>query len=98
MITSKHIAYFINQYPAVSHSFIRREILALESLGWRVSRFAIRPAHGGVVDAADQAEAKLTKFIVKTPAPAFIGIITRQLSGNAVRFFGLWFLRFALWI
>ena len=87
MITSKHIAYFINQYPAVSHSFIRREILALESLGWRVSRFAIRPARGGVVDAADQAEAEITKFIVKIPLSEFITIIARQLSGNAVRFF-----------
>ncbi len=87
MTTSLNIGYFINQYPAVSHSFIRREILALESLGWRVSRFAIRPAPGRLVDAADHAEAEITKFIVKTPAPAFIGIIDRQLSGNAVRFF-----------
>jgi len=34
MSNFKHIGYFINQYPAVSHSFIRREILALENLGW----------------------------------------------------------------
>lgn len=87
MTTTQHIGYFINQYPAVSHSFIRREILALESLGWRVSRFAIRPAPGGVVDAADHAEAKLTKFIVKVPLHEFIAIIARQLSGNAVLFF-----------
>ena len=31
-----HIAYFINQYPKVSHSFIRREILALERQGVEV--------------------------------------------------------------
>jgi hypothetical protein len=31
------IAYFINQYPKVSHSFIRREILALERQGWMCS-------------------------------------------------------------
>ena len=33
-----NIAYFINQYPKVSHTFIRREILALErqGLGWRL--------------------------------------------------------------
>ena len=94
MTTSLNIGYFINQYPAVSHSFIRREILALESLGWRVNRFAIRPARGGLVDAADQAEAEITKFIVKTPAPEFIGIIARQLSGNAVRFFRTLFFAF----
>ena len=29
------LAYLVNQYPKVSHTFIRREIAALESLGWR---------------------------------------------------------------
>ena len=37
------IAYLINRYPAVSHSFIRREILALEAAGASVERFSIRP-------------------------------------------------------
>ena len=37
-----HIAYFINQYPKVSHSFIRREILALERQGVEVQRIALR--------------------------------------------------------
>jgi hypothetical protein len=32
------IAYFINQYPKVGHSFIRREILALEHQGFSVQR------------------------------------------------------------
>lgn len=36
------IAYFINQYPKVSHSFIRREILALERQGFEVQRIALR--------------------------------------------------------
>ena len=31
-----HIAYLINQYPKVSHSFIRREILALERQGFEI--------------------------------------------------------------
>ena len=30
-----HIAYLVNQYPKISHSFIRREILALERQGIR---------------------------------------------------------------
>jgi glycosyltransferase involved in cell wall biosynthesis len=34
------IAYFINQYPKVSHSFIRREILALERQGFEIQRIA----------------------------------------------------------
>ena len=87
MTTSRHIGYFINQYPAVSHSFIRREIHALESLGWQVSRFAIRPERGGVVDAADKAEAQLVKHIIKTPVPELISSIVRQLLFNASGFF-----------
>jgi len=60
MSNFKHIGYFINQYPTVSHSFIRREILALENLGWQVTRFAIRPERSGIVDEADKAEAVVT--------------------------------------
>lgn len=87
MPTSRRIGYFTNQYPAVSHSFIRREILALESLGWQVSRFAIRSHPGGVADAADIAEAELTKFITKTPFGELLGIFLRQMLFNAPRFF-----------
>jgi colanic acid/amylovoran biosynthesis glycosyltransferase len=36
------IAYLINQYPAISHTFIRREILALEKQGHDVLRISIR--------------------------------------------------------
>ncbi len=32
------IAYFINQYPKVSHSFIRRDVLALERQVFKVQR------------------------------------------------------------
>ena len=31
------ITYLINQYPKVSHSFIRREILALEKQGFEIT-------------------------------------------------------------
>jgi colanic acid/amylovoran biosynthesis glycosyltransferase len=58
------IAYLINQYPSVSHSFIRREILALEALGVEVVRFAIRPSQGVMIDPADQHEQTLTRAIL----------------------------------
>jgi len=87
MNNSDKIGYFINQYPAVSHSFIRREILALESLGWQVSRFAIRPDRNDIVDEADKSEALLTKFIIKTSLLAFVSILIRQLLFNTIRFF-----------
>ena len=48
----KKIAYFVNQYPTVSHSFIRREILALERQGLDILRIAARGWDGDLVDAA----------------------------------------------
>jgi colanic acid/amylovoran biosynthesis glycosyltransferase len=37
-----NIAYLVNKYPAVSHSFIRREIAGIEGAGGTVSRFSVR--------------------------------------------------------
>ena len=59
------IAYLINQYPAVSHTFIRREILALEKLGLAITRYALRPAPQALVDPVDQSEEKKTKLILR---------------------------------
>src|SRR5580704_45384 len=58
------IAYFTNRYPAVSHTFIRREIRALEDLGVSVHRFALRPG-ADLVDEEDKSEAKQTCFVLK---------------------------------
>ncbi len=82
-----HIGYFINQYPAVSHSFVRREILAVESLGWKVSRYAIRSDINSLVDDADKAEAEITQFITQTSVLEIIKMIVKQFLFNSVRFF-----------
>lgn len=92
MLTSRRIGYFTNQYPAVSHTFIRREIQALEQLGWQVERFAIRLHPGGVVDSADLAEVDRTRFIVKVGKLELVGILLKQLLLNS-----RCFLRTALW-
>jgi colanic acid/amylovoran biosynthesis glycosyltransferase len=54
-MTSPRVAYLTTAYPYVSHTFIRREIVALERLGYGVTRVAIR-AGDAVVDADDVAE------------------------------------------
>jgi glycosyltransferase involved in cell wall biosynthesis len=41
------IAYLTSQYPALSHTFIRREIAALRALGLRIAPFSVRPSTGG---------------------------------------------------
>ena len=59
-----HITYLINQYPKVSHSFIRREILALERQGFNVQRIALRGWNEAVVDTEDIAEQKKTQYVL----------------------------------
>lgn len=59
------IAYLINQYPKVSHSFIRREILALERQGLAIQRFALRGWEGDLVDAEDFIERARTHYILQ---------------------------------
>jgi len=59
------VGYFTNQYPAVSHTFIRREIAALESLGVTVNRYALFCAENLVHD-EDKAERERTKLVFKT--------------------------------
>ncbi|HGA2318209.1 TPA: glycosyltransferase [Pseudomonas putida] len=59
------IAYFINQYPKVSHSFIRREILALERQGIEVHRIALRGWDAELHDAEDLAERGKTRYVLQ---------------------------------
>jgi colanic acid/amylovoran biosynthesis glycosyltransferase len=58
------IAYFINQYPKVSHSFIRREILSLEAKGISISRYSLRGCKDELIDELDLSEFNKTKYIL----------------------------------
>lgn len=58
------IAYLINQYPKVSHSFVRREIAALEALGVEVKRFSVRAVEEALKDPADQQEKEVTEVLL----------------------------------
>ena len=82
------IAYLVNQYPGISHSFIRREIAALERLGVTVFRYSIRRAKYGVIADEDIAEAEKTRYILGDDlferAFAALGSLMRR-PGGAVR-------------
>ncbi|MFB2974940.1 glycosyltransferase family 4 protein [Microseira sp. BLCC-F43] len=58
------IAYLVNLYPKVSHSFIRREIVALENTGLSVARFSIRSGELEIVDPADKLELEKTRVVL----------------------------------
>lgn len=59
------IAYFTNRYPATSHTFIRREILALEARGHTVLRFALRHAEEKFEDKEDIRELERTRHVLR---------------------------------
>jgi colanic acid/amylovoran biosynthesis glycosyltransferase len=59
------IAYLVNQYPKVSHSFIRREILAMERQGFEVQRIALRGWRESLPDAEDRLELEKTKYVLR---------------------------------
>ncbi|CAG0963809.1 colanic acid/amylovoran biosynthesis glycosyltransferase [Methylophilaceae bacterium] len=69
------IAYFINQYPKVSHSFIRREILALERQGFNIQRIALRGWEGDLVDEEDLRERTKTRFVLMDGIRLFFYLI-----------------------
>jgi glycosyltransferase involved in cell wall biosynthesis len=69
------VAYLVNQYPHVSHSFIRREIAALETLGVAVERFSVRPSPADLVDPADQAERQRTHILLAAGLLGLLGAL-----------------------
>jgi colanic acid/amylovoran biosynthesis glycosyltransferase len=79
------IAYLVNQYPAISHSFIRREIAALEELGINVERFSIRSA-SELVDQADRLELKKTRFILKAGIRVLLFSLLLTIITRPIRF------------
>ena len=64
------VAYLMNTYPLPSTTFIRREIEALELLGCRIRRYAIRAWPQALVDPRDRAEQAATHYL-----------LTRNLAG-----------------
>lgn len=81
-----HVAYFINQYPKVSHSFIRREILALEAQGVQVSRYAVRGWADEVVDPADKAEQGHTRYLLQRGLLGLLPAVLASLFSAPGRF------------
>jgi glycosyltransferase involved in cell wall biosynthesis len=65
---SVRLAYLCNLYPAVSHSFVRREIEGVEATGHEVIRFSLRPPRSDLKDEADLREAARTEIVLNQGA------------------------------
>jgi colanic acid/amylovoran biosynthesis glycosyltransferase len=71
------IAYLVNKYPKVSHSFIRREIAALEAIGLSVARFSIRSCESELVDSKDKLEFQKTQIVLGV---GVLGLLVNLMS------------------
>ncbi|MTF37325.1 glycosyltransferase family 4 protein [Cyanobacterium aponinum] len=80
------IAYLINQYPKVSHSFIRREIIALESLGVTIKRFSVRKIGDELVDDEDKEELLKTRFILELGIKGLLFYLLRVILFQPLNF------------
>ena len=85
------ITYLINQYPKVSHTFIRREILALEKQGFTIQRLALRGWDEKLIDLDDIAEQQKTSYVLKNGVLTLLLSAIKVLAQNPLRFFcALW--------
>lgn len=80
------IAYVLNTYPQPSHSFIRRELLALERQGIGILRLAMRPSGAALPDPGDQTEAARTEYVLQVGAGRLLAALAREAVAGPVRF------------
>lgn len=88
------IAYILNTYPQPSHSFIRREIGALEARGHDVLRFAMRPSDMPLVDGQDRAEKDKTEYVLADGANVLLRAAWSAFRRDAA---GFWSALKAAW-
>lgn len=81
-----NIAYLVNQYPKTSHSFIRREIVALEAAGISISRFSIRSLAAEIIDEADKQEASKTRYVLQKGVSGLLGSTINVALTHPLRF------------
>jgi colanic acid/amylovoran biosynthesis glycosyltransferase len=84
---SSRIAYVINQYPRVSHTFIRREILALERQGFDILRISLQGWDAELADAEDQQERTKTRYVLQKGVPPLLWAALKTLLSSPASFF-----------
>jgi glycosyltransferase involved in cell wall biosynthesis len=81
------LAYLCNLYPAVSHSFVRREIEGVERAGHEIHRFSLRPARTDLRDEADLREASITEPVLGQGVPRLLVAALAFLAARPARTF-----------
>ncbi|MBI0477227.1 colanic acid biosynthesis glycosyltransferase WcaL [Sphingomonas sp. MA1305] len=68
---TQRIGYLTSQYPAPSHTFIRREIAAVRALGLDIVTYSIQRPPAGLEAPLDRAAAADTFTVLAQPKPAY---------------------------
>lgn len=76
------LCYCVSEYPAVSHTFIRREIAELERAGFDVLRVSLRRTKWRLVDPADLDESERTRYILSQSILTFALALLAALARN----------------
>lgn len=81
------IGYLVSQYPAASHTFIRREIVGLRALGHLLETFSIRQPDG-LSDLApvDQEEHGRTWYVMPLKPARLVSSHIKALMGKPARY------------
>jgi colanic acid/amylovoran biosynthesis glycosyltransferase len=82
------IAYLISQYPAASHTFIRREIFALRARGATIDTFSIRePSPNERTSDADRSEYEDTFYVLPFDVKKLFSAHTSMLAKRPAKYF-----------
>ena len=79
------IAYLVNRYPAVSHSFIRREILALERQGHEIMRLSVRGWDEVLQSKEDLQERTRTRYVLQGGALPLLAALARTAISRPLK-------------
>jgi len=82
-VLAMKIAYLVNQYPKISHVFIRREILAVEKEGNSVVRYGIRRCAEEIINPLDVEEARKTHTLLDA---GWLGLLQALVLMSISRF------------
>ncbi|HKU36854.1 MAG TPA: glycosyltransferase family 4 protein, partial [Polyangiales bacterium] len=81
------IAYLVSQYPAASHTFIRREIEALRAAGFSIDTFSIREPSAAERGAGpDRREYESTFYVLPFQAAGLLGAHASALAQSPLRY------------
>ncbi len=97
-MSTRRIAYLVNQYPKTSHAWMRREIQGVLGEGLKIDRYSLRRVGEPLVDPGDIEEEKHTRFLLEAGAAALLLATLATLFTKPVAFFKAlrltWFIGF----